>query len=178
MIARFAAFVLILYALGFALYSVTPGQPAPQGNAATDAIVVLTGGKGRIERGADLLQQKRGRRMLISGTDPLVTKEDLARRIGGKRKLFDCCVDLDATSVDTRANAEETRRWLLKHDFTSMRLVTSDYHMRRALYEFEKRLGEKVRIVPDAVQTEPRLDTLFLEYNKYVLRRLSAWMDI
>ncbi len=177
MIARFAAFLLILYLLGFALFAVTLGQPAAAGSPATQAIVVLTGGTGRIERGVRLLAAGEGQRMLIAGADPSVTKDDLVRRIGGQRKLFACCVDLGSESVDTRSNAEEAKRWLDWRHFTSVRLVTSDWHMRRARYEFGRTLGEAYRIVPDAVRTEPGLMTLFGEYNKYVLRRLSVGLD-
>ncbi len=60
----------------------------------------------------------------------------------------------------------------------SLRLVTSDWHMRRARYEFSRKLGKGYNIVPDAVRTEPGLTTLFGEYNKYVLRRLSVWFDL
>jgi hypothetical protein len=50
--------------------------------------------------------------------------------------------------------------------------------MRRARYEFRKVLGAKFAIVPDAVQSEPSLLTLFGEYNKYVLRRAAVLADI
>jgi hypothetical protein len=50
--------------------------------------------------------------------------------------------------------------------------------MRRARYEFDHALGPKYRILPDAVKTEPGLMTLFGEYNKYILRRLSVWFDL
>jgi hypothetical protein len=50
--------------------------------------------------------------------------------------------------------------------------------MRRARYEFRQTLGSKYRVVPDAVRTEPGLATLFAEYNKYVLRRMSVWLDL
>ena len=89
-----------------------------------------------------------------------------------------CCVDLGSESVDTRSNAEEARRWLDRRGFDSVRLVTSDWHMRRARYEFRKTLGDDYTVVPDAVRTEPGLKTLFAEYNKYLLRRLSMWLDL
>jgi uncharacterized SAM-binding protein YcdF (DUF218 family) len=57
-------------------------------------------------------------------------------------------------------------------------LITSDWHMRRARYEFRKVLKGEYEIVPDAVQTEPSFITLFSEYNKYVLRRLAVWIDL
>ena len=178
MIARLLAFVAILYVLGFAFFAVTLGGPAPDDTPKVDAIVVITGGKGRIEHAARLLAQGEGKRLLIAGADPSVRKADLVHRLGGKRKLFDCCVDLGSESVDTRSNAEEAKRWIARRHYRSIRLVTSDWHMRRARYEFQRQLGGNVRIIPDAVRTEPNFMTLFGEYNKYLLRRISVWLDI
>jgi uncharacterized SAM-binding protein YcdF (DUF218 family) len=178
MIARFLAFVAILYVLGFALFAVTLGEPAPADAPAVDAIVAITGGKGRIEHAAALLAEGKGKRLLIAGADPSVRKIDLVHRLGGKRKLFDCCIDLGSESVDTRSNAEETKRWIERRRYKSIRLVTSDWHMRRARYEFHRQLDGGVEVVPDAVRTEPNFGTLFAEYNKYLLRRLSVWLDI
>jgi len=178
MIARLASFLLIGWLLGFALFAVTLGKPAKASAPATEAIVALTGGKGRIERAAGLLADQKGKRLLIAGADPSVRKEDLMRRLGGKPGLAACCVDLGSESVDTRSNAEEAQRWLDRRGFSSLRLVTSDWHMRRALYEFRRTLGKDYTVVPDAVRTEPRLATLFAEYNKYLLRRMSVWFDL
>lgn len=178
MIARFASFLLILWLLGFALFAVTLGKPAEATARATDAIVALTGGEGRIEQAARLLAEGKGERLLIAGADPSVRKEDLIRRLGGKPGLAACCVDLGSESVDTRSNADETKRWLDRRGYKSVRVVTSDWHMRRARYEFRHTLGDDYAIVSDAVRTEPRLKTLFAEYNKYVLRRLSVWLDL
>jgi uncharacterized SAM-binding protein YcdF (DUF218 family) len=178
MIARFLAFLAILYVLGFALFAITLGEPAPADTAKVDAIVAITGGKGRIEHGAALLAAGKGKRLLIAGADPSVRKIDLVHRLGGRKKLFDCCVDLGSESVDTRSNAEEAKRWIERHRYQSIRLVTSDWHMRRARYEFNRQLDHDIKIVPDAVRTEPNFGTLFAEYNKYLLRRLSVWLDI
>ena len=178
MIARLLSFVAILYVLGFALFAVTLGAPAPEDAPRVDAIVAITGGKGRIEHAARLLAEGKGKRLLIAGADPSVRKADLVHRLGLKRKMFDCCVDLGSESVDTRSNAEEVKRWIDRRNFKSFRLVTSDWHMRRARYEFNRQFDQSVRIVPDAVKTEPSFMTLFAEYNKYVLRRLSVWLDI
>jgi uncharacterized SAM-binding protein YcdF (DUF218 family) len=178
MIARFLAFLAILYGLGFALFAVTLGTPADADTPKVDAIVVITGGKGRIEHGISLLGQGNAKRMLIAGADPSVRKVDLVHRLGGKQKLFDCCVDLGSESVDTRSNAEEANRWLERRRYKSVRLVTSDWHMRRAHYEFNRQLDREIKIVPDAIRTEPNFMTLFAEYNKYLLRRLSVWLDI
>jgi uncharacterized SAM-binding protein YcdF (DUF218 family) len=178
MITRLGSFLLLLYALGFVLFAFTLGKPAPATAAPTDAAVVLTGGPGRIEHAIAVLRQHKARRLLIAGADPAVTKADLADRIAGSRSWLACCVDLGSESVDTRSNAEEASRWLAKRRFRSLRLITSDWHMRRARYEFERVLGSKYDMVTDAVRTEPSFVTLFAEYNKYLLRRLAVWVDI
>jgi len=176
MITRLTALLLLLYALGFALFAVTLAKPAEAEQ--TDAIVVLTGGSGRIERGMAMMKEKRAQRMLISGADPSVTRADLAERLGpGTMKTLRCCVDLGSEAVDTRSNAEEARRWVKARGYRSLRLVTSDWHMRRAAYEFHGDLPD-TRIIEDAVPTRPRLITLFAEYNKYLLRRASLWLDM
>jgi uncharacterized SAM-binding protein YcdF (DUF218 family) len=178
MIARLAALVALLYGLGFVLFAFTLGKPAPATASATDAAVVLTGGSGRIEHAIDVLREGKAKRLLVAGADPSVTKADIARRLGGRRKLIQCCVDLGSESVDTRSNAEEAGRWLAKHKYKSLRLITSDWHMRRARYEFEKVLGSSYLLTTDAVRTEPSFVTLFGEYNKYLLRRLAVWADL
>jgi uncharacterized SAM-binding protein YcdF (DUF218 family) len=177
MIARFLSFLLLLYLLGFILFGVTLGRPAKD-DVTTDAIVVITGGPGRIEHAMDVLAEGKAKRVLVSGTDPSVTKKDLADVLGGRARLIRCCVDLGSESVDTRSNAEEAQRWLAKRKYKSVRLITSDWHMRRASYEFRRVLGGKYELVEDAVRTEPGFKILFAEYNKYLLRKLSVWIDV
>jgi uncharacterized SAM-binding protein YcdF (DUF218 family) len=172
MIARFFSLLLLLYLLAFVTFSVTLGSPAKDQHV--DAVIAITGGPGRIEHGIDVLSQGYAKRMLIAGTDPSVTKHDLIHRLNGKKKLVDCCVDLGSESVDTRSNAEEADRWLTKHRYRSFRLVTSDWHMRRARYEFRRVMGKRYVVVPDAVRTQPSFMTLFGEYNKYLLRRVAV----
>jgi uncharacterized SAM-binding protein YcdF (DUF218 family) len=140
--------------------------------------VVITGGAGRIEHAVEVLADGLTKRVLISGADPSVTKKDLVERLGGKARLIRCCVDLGSESVDTRSNAEEAQRWLAKHKYKSVRLITSDWHMRRAGYEFRRVLGGKYDLIEDAVRTEPGFKILFAEYNKYLLRKLSVWIDV
>jgi uncharacterized SAM-binding protein YcdF (DUF218 family) len=178
MIARALALVLLLYAIGFVVFALTLGKPAPSAAPVTDAAVVLTGGPGRIEHAVDVLRAGGAKRLLVAGADPLVTKADMGRRLRGSEKLLKCCVDLGSESVDTRSNAEEAGRWLALHHFASYRLITSDWHMRRARYEFGKALGSRYEVVTDGVRSDPSFLTLFAEYNKYVLRRLAVWIDI
>lgn len=178
MIARAASLLLLIYALGFIAFAFTLGKPAQADAPSTDAVVVLTGGKGRLEHGVQILRQRKAQRLLVAGADPSVTKADIARRLGGNRRTVSCCIDLGSESVDTRSNAEEAGRWLTKNRYESLRLITSDWHMRRARYEFSRELGDTYQVIPDAVRTEPGFTTLFGEYNKYLLRRVAAWLDI
>jgi uncharacterized SAM-binding protein YcdF (DUF218 family) len=177
MIARFFSLLILFYAIGFILFGVTLGRPA-NADVMTDAAVVITGGSGRIEHAMKVLEDGKTKRVLIAGADPLVTKKDLVDKFDAERRLVRCCVDLGSESVDTRSNAEEAQRWLRKHNYKSVRLITNDWHMRRAAYEFRRGLDGKYEIVPDAVRTEPAFGTLFAEYNKYVLRRAAVWLDV
>jgi len=176
MILRFLSLLLLVYLLGFIFFGVTLAGPA--GDQRTDAAVVITGGPGRIEHAMDVLKKGQAKHLLISGVDPSVTKKDLAARLGGMAPLLKCCVDLGTESVDTRSNAEEAKRWMDSHRFHSFRLITSDWHMRRANYEFRRVFGGSGDvIVVDAVPTQPKFITLFAEYNKYLLRRISAIVE-
>jgi uncharacterized SAM-binding protein YcdF (DUF218 family) len=177
MIARALSFLVLLYALGFILFGVTLGRPA-KADLKTDAAIAITGGAGRIEHGMDVLADGLTKRVFIAGADTLVTKKEMFQRRGGRARLIRCCVDLGSESVDTRSNAEEAQRWLARHKYKSVRLITSDWHMRRARYEFERVLDGKYDLVPDAVTTEPGFKILFSEYNKYLLRRLAVWTDL
>jgi uncharacterized SAM-binding protein YcdF (DUF218 family) len=146
--------------------------PEPGDDRQTDAIVVLTGGAKRLERGIDLLERGRAQRMLISGVERTVRPRELALRYRTEQALFDCCIDLGREAVDTRSNAEETAAWIERHKFKSVRLVTTDWHMPRARLEIG-RTTDGLSVVADAIQSSPSFRTLFLEYNKYILRQAA-----
>jgi uncharacterized SAM-binding protein YcdF (DUF218 family) len=172
-IARLLGLLVLAWALGFALFALT--LPRPADDRATDSIVVLTGGAGRLDRGLDLLARRRAARLFVSGADRTVRKKELAARTHRPMVLFDCCVDLGQESVDTRSNAIETARWLRAHHYRSVRLITTDWHMPRAHADLSRQLsGDGIAILPDAVRSQPSFLTLFTEYNKYVLRRVAA----
>lgn len=175
MIARIFSFLLLLYLLGYALFVVLLPEPGDERH--TDGIVVLTGGAKRLERGLDLLERGKADRMLISGVERTVRPIELAVRYHKDEKLFDCCIDLGRESVDTRSNAEETANWIRRHKFKTIRLVTTDWHMPRASFEL-RRESPGVVVTTDAIQSRPRFRTLFLEYNKYLLRQAAALVGI
>ncbi|HEY0411859.1 MAG TPA: YdcF family protein [Allosphingosinicella sp.] len=176
MIVRASAFLALLYLLGYALFAVM--LPRPGDDRQTDAIVVLTGGPKRIERGLDLVARHHAQRMLVSGVARTVRPPELALQYPGSAPLFGCCIDLGRESVDTRSNAEEVARWVKKRGFRTVRLVTTDWHMPRARFELSRQLGDGVAVYPDAVESNPRLAQLFTEYNKYLLRRAAVLVGL
>ena len=176
MIRRAVSAILLVYLLGYALFAVL--LPRPAGDGATDAIVVLTGGAKRIERGLDLMERKLAKRMLVSGVARTVRPEELAAQYRSDESLFRCCIDLGRESVDTRSNAEEVARWMERHRFRTMRLVTTDWHMPRARFELSRRLGDDIVVTGDSVESNPSFGQLFTEYNKYLLRRAAVLVGI
>jgi uncharacterized SAM-binding protein YcdF (DUF218 family) len=175
-ITRILAFILLVYLLGYASFAGL--LPRPADDRRTDAIVVLTGGPKRIERGLDLLSRGRAARMLVSGVARTVRPPELAEKYPAKGALFACCIDLGRESVDTRSNAEEVARWVARRRFRSVRLVTTDWHMPRARFEIARQLPANVELVGDAVESNPRFTQLFTEYNKYLLRRAAVVVGI
>jgi len=177
MIVRIIGWLIILWVAGFMAFALFLPQPAPDG-IVTDGIVVMTGASGRIDRGLALLGKKRAKRLLISGVDRRVKPHELALEYKVPNALIACCVDLGHESVDTRSNAEEAAAWIARNRYTSIRLVTSDWHMTRARFDLRNAVGNKVKLTADAVSTEPGLPQLVREYNKYVLRRIAALIGI
>lgn len=173
MILRLLSFILLVWMIGFAWFAID--LPRPAGNdEKTDSVVVLTGGAKRIDRALEILTSEKAGRLLVSGVDRDVKPAELAAEYDTPDQLFECCIDLGFQAVDTRSNALETARWLARREDQSVRLVTSDWHMRRARLELERAIPPKVKILSDAVSTAPSLGTLFKEYNKYLMRRLAA----
>ena len=152
--------------------------PQPLDGRTTDAIVVLTGGEGRLDRGLALMQDGAAKRMLISGVDRSVKPHELAVRYDVPDKLFNCCITLGREAIDTRSNGIETAQWLERRGYDTVRLITSDWHMRRAAFELRLALPSDIVLVYDAVPSQPSFSTLFREYNKYVLRRIAALLGI
>ena len=166
MIKRLISLLFLAWVLGFAWFALLLPQPAPAQK--TEAIVVLTGGPGRIDRGLERLEAGDAKRLLISGVAREVKPKELAAEYKRPQKLFDCCVALGFEAEDTRSNATEVATWVARRNYQSIRLITTDWHMRRAQYELGRALGDKVIILPDAVRSHPSLATLFREYHKYL----------
>jgi hypothetical protein len=116
--------------------------------------------------------------MLVSGVDREVRPGEFQAEYRVPPALMACCVTLGFQSVDTRSNAREAAEWVAQNKVRSVRLVTTDWHMRRAAMELGALLPEHVALIRDAVPSQPSLRILFLEYNKLLARtgqRLAGW---
>lgn len=171
MLKRLLSLLLIAWLLGFVWFAALLPQPL-QGTR-TDAVIVLTGGDGRVARGLEVLDKGWARKLLVSGVDREVRPREFvaAYRIDPERMT--CCVTLGFESVDTRSNALESARWIARNKVRSVRLITTDWHMRRAAFELGRVSPKGVKVVADAVPSQPSLETLFLEYHKLLARWLS-----
>jgi uncharacterized SAM-binding protein YcdF (DUF218 family) len=184
--AWLAGLGVVAVIVGFAwfLWELPDEEAALDRNA--DGIVVLTGGTSRISDGIDLLAAGRGRRMLITGVNPTTNPSDISRQIPDFGR-FSCCVDLDHAALNTFGNAVETRRWALDRGFRSLIVVTSSYHMPRALAEISHQLPDVALIPfpvrPGGVHGEPwwansQMTRLIVsEYVKYVVALVRMRID-
>jgi uncharacterized SAM-binding protein YcdF (DUF218 family) len=152
-----------------------------------DGIVVLTGAASRIPDAIELLAAERGKRLLITGVHRDTSAREIARLTPLYSKFFTCCVDLDRSALNTFGNALETKRWTREHSFNSLIVVTSNWHMPRALAEIQHQLPD-VALIPypvmsEKVRTEPWWSNIgtarFLaaEYLKYLFALTRMGLD-
>src|SRR3546814_18506268 len=127
----------------------------------TDAIVVMTGGPGRIDRALELLEAGQANRLLISGVARAVKPKELAAEYGRPHKLFDCCIALGFAAEDTRSNATEVASWVARRHYKTVRLVTTDWHMLRPESEIGRHHGKGVTNIPAPVRRDPRVHPPF-----------------
>jgi uncharacterized SAM-binding protein YcdF (DUF218 family) len=177
---------MMLLALGFLWFI---GQlPAEEVVLTRDAdgIVVLTGGASRVADAIELLAAGRGQRLLISGVNRATNRSEISRLNPEFTRVVRCCVDFDR-SLNTLGNAVETRRWTQARGFRSLIVVTSNYHMPRALTEIGHQLPQ-VALVPfpvvtDKLRAEPwwansaTTRLLLLEYVKYIFANVRIRLN-
>jgi uncharacterized SAM-binding protein YcdF (DUF218 family) len=165
-----------VWLVGLALFAMPPA--AENRAAPTDAIVVLTGGIGRIASGIDLLREGKGREVFVSGVDRRVDLDALLRLSGGLSTRPPCCVVLGHDAENTHENARETALWMRRRGYRSLRLVTAWYHMPRSLLEFERAMPGVAIVAHPVFPDEARLNRwwawhgtailLIGEYDKYL----------
>lgn len=160
-------------------------ESKPPQNA--DGIVVLTGGSSRVSDAMELLAAGYGKRLLISGVHPTNGVTDIQRSLPDSQRLLACCVDLDRSAINTRSNATETRRWATGRGFQSLIVVTSNYHMPRAILELSASMPD-IKLVPfpvigDKWREEPwwtsgaTLRLLLSEYAKFLFAEMRVVLE-
>lgn len=177
-ISLFIAMLLTVWAIGYFLFALAALAKVPERpDQPVDAIVVLTGGSGRIETGLELFAHNNAQTLFVTGVHPYVRRSEVRAMWTGDTPLPNCCIMLGYEARTTQQNAEETRDWLAKRNFDSIRLVTGNFHMSRALNEFRHALPADIEIIPHAI-IQPRFEVerfnfwrmAFYEYNKSLFR--------
>ncbi len=119
-----------------------------------DAVVVLSGGLGRVEEGLKLLKAGKGEYLIISGVDKdsdiksIFFLHDPVDFVDNKRII------LEKSSSSTFENARDVKKIVDRRGFKSIILITSAYHIKRARFIFFKVLPEDVKIFYHTVSTE------------------------
>ncbi|MCZ7464364.1 YdcF family protein [Rhizobium rhizogenes] len=120
---------------GFLWFADSVASMRPPEGTKGDAIIVLTGGYQRIEQAVGLLRDGVGKRLLISGVNPATTRSQIRKMTQGSSDMFSCCVDMGYKAIDTIGNANEAASWIRDHNYSSIVVVTNNYHMHRSLHE-------------------------------------------
>ena len=176
---------VVMLVIGFFIFtgSIERSQLEPR---TADGIAVLTGGAARIDKAMKLLTQQKAKRLLITGVNRTTSTEELKQLASEGDQLFTCCVDIDKEARNTIDNATETSQWVARNHYTSVIVVTSNYHMPRALAELARVMPGVTLIPYSVVDNNVHLDRwwtfpgttrlLISEYLKYLpaLARLGA----
>jgi len=176
---------VVMLVIGFFIFtgSIERSQLEPR---TADGIAVLTGGAARIDKAMKLLTQQKAKRLLITGVNRTTSTEELKQLASQGDQLFSCCVDIDKEARNTIDNATETSQWVARNHYTSVIVVTSNYHMPRALAELARVMPGVTLIPYSVVDNNVHLDRwwtfpgttrlLISEYLKYLpaLARLGA----
>lgn len=177
--------LLLLWLGGFAWFVMFSAflPPADPSEEKTDAVVVLTGGDMRIETGLNLYAEGLAPNLFISGVHPDVTKFEIMQMWKGYGSLPECCLTLGYHATTTAENAQEIKEWIGPLGYRSIRLVTANYHMPRALLEVTYALPG-IKIIPHPI-VQPDLKPsqewfwrlMAIEYHKTLFRRLTLFGD-
>jgi uncharacterized SAM-binding protein YcdF (DUF218 family) len=179
-----AAALFVAYLGGLVWFADSMVDTVDDSGTTTDAIVVLTGGSQRVQTGLQLLTAGKAKKLFVSG---VYHGTDVAALLHVQRQSPDavqCCIALGHTADNTYGNAQETATWMRQEGYRSLRLVTANYHMRRALLEFSRAMPE-ARIIPHPVFPDTvrerwwawpgTLDLIIGEYDKYLWALVRPW---
>jgi len=164
--------VIALWTVGLLAFvsRVADSTPAPDPQT-SDGVVALTGAStARLTAAVHLLETGKAQRVLISGVNQKASRADIRGVTKATRRYYDCCVDLGFRATDTVGNAREAAGWARAHHYRSLIIVTSDFHMPRAMLERRAAMPE-LRLTPYPVKSE-EVDAVHWSRNGDGARRM------
>lgn len=181
-IARSILLLLLLWFTGYGIFVANIlNKTQNQQEINAQAIIVLTGGNDRITTGLKLFSQKHAPKIFITGVNEAVTDNDI--KALWKKGTLPCCIELGHKAKTTRENALESKEWIESNNVKSVTLVTSDYHIDRAVQEFRHAVPN-VKIHPYPVkETKHKINhqqfwkLSFSEYNKLIFRAVILTLE-
>lgn len=171
--------LLAVFLFGLARFASNIPTQSEKPGEFVDAVVVWTGGSGRLDQGLKVLEEEQAERLFVSGVYHGVEVDELLEVAARNPEELRCCIELGYAAGNTRENAQETAEWARHKELHSLRLVTAAYHMPRSLLELRRAIpGVKVLaepVFPDAFREEDwrwrarSLALLMNEYAKYLI---------
>lgn len=126
-------------------------------NEQCDNVVVLTGGRNRIQHALEAIQTNQPKNIFISGVYAKTTLNDiLGNNVNRDRVNF----ILGKHAKNTFENAEEIDNWVSTNKIEKIILITSDYHMRRSLLVLEN-VNSGLKVIPCISKSQ--IDFHFIE---------------
>jgi uncharacterized SAM-binding protein YcdF (DUF218 family) len=178
-----ALVTLALWTGGLIWFAAQLPRSVPQQVSTTDAIIVLTGGTGRLETGLQLLAEKRARNLFVSGVARGVDVAALLRIARRSPDDLACCISVGYHANDTAGNARETAQWMHERGFNSLHLVTANYHIPRSLLEFRRAMAAFRIIAHPVFPPQFKIESwwrfpgtsmlLAREFSKYLIAQLA-----
>jgi uncharacterized SAM-binding protein YcdF (DUF218 family) len=170
--------LFVMLFIGFIVFANGVDRTQEEPVRPADGITVLTGGMARIDQAMKLLAEGKAKRVLITGVNRGTTEEQLKQLTSQGDQYFACCVDIDKEARNTIDNATETSEWVALHHYGSVIVVTSNYHMPRALAELGRAMPTVMLIPYSVVDNNVHLEKwwtypgttklLLSEYLKYL----------
>ena len=140
--------------------------------------IVLTGGDNRVKKSLQIFFQNKNKNknLFISGVGKGFNKKTLKKltqQNPNNVEIIECCIQIEGVSRNTFSNAVESLKWVKSKEINSFVLLTNNYHMPRAILEFES-IFKDIKITPYVFIDENKIwwkkqINYISEYFKYKL---------
>ena len=165
--------LLLLYLLSFLNFISDINYSNESINNNLEAVVILTGSKGRLGVGLEYMENNPNIKMLITGVGTGVRYSDLTIDNSFNKDN----ITLGFKAKNTFQNSIETMEWVKENKIGAILLITDNWHMKRSMFLF-KSVIPNLKIYPVALKAinlhqlfyEPKnLLTLIIEHIKYMI---------